>query len=100
MSKRPKRRYARRSAVREHPPRAYGSKGAAFLARKQIEPHEAIKRINKGLPYSELEHLRGEIDEPLETLARQLSISRSTLQRRKNERRLSSEESERVMRFW
>ncbi len=65
------------------------------------EPYLAktIQRITKGLPFSELEHLRSQLDEPMEALARQLSISRSTLQRRKAERRLSPEESERVMRY-
>ena len=90
----------KRSVVREQAHGVYGSKRPALLARKHIEPREAIKRIAKGLPFSELEHLRGELDESLETLARQLSISRSTLQRRKSERRLSPEESDRVMRFW
>ncbi len=99
MSKR-KDAVSKRSVVREHPTRAYGSKGAALLARKHVEPAEAIARISKGLPFSELEHLRHDIDEPLESLARQLSISRSTLQRRKAERRLSPQESDRVMRFW
>jgi putative toxin-antitoxin system antitoxin component (TIGR02293 family) len=98
MGKAGKRRYSRRMAVRERPAAKYGSK--IRLAGKHIETAKAIEHISKGLPYSELEHLRGELDEPLETLGRQLSISRSTLQRRKAERRLSSEESERVMRFW
>ena len=93
-------RIAKRSVVREKPERAYGSKGTGLLARKHIAPHEAIKHISKGLPFSELEHLRGELDETLETLGRRLSISRSTLQRRKTERRLSPEESDRVMRLW
>lgn len=100
MSKRPKRRYARRAGVREQPLRGHGSKGTTLLARKHVESQEAIKLISKGLPFSELEHLRGELDESLEVLGRQLSISRSTLQRRKTERRLSPGESERVMRFW
>jgi len=59
-----------------------------------------IERVSKGLPFGELEHLRSEIDEPFESLARQLSISRSTLQRRRAERRLSPQESDRVMRLW
>jgi putative toxin-antitoxin system antitoxin component (TIGR02293 family) len=92
---------SKRSArVHEQPAYAYGSRSTALLARKHIEPREAIKHIRKGLPYSELEHLRTELDEPMEVLARQLSISRSTLQRRKTERRLLPEESDRVMRFW
>jgi putative toxin-antitoxin system antitoxin component (TIGR02293 family) len=86
--------------VREQPAYAYGSRSTALLARKHIEPREAIKHISKGLPFGELEHLRSDLDEPMEVLARQLSISRSTLQRRKTERRLSPEESDRVMRFW
>ena len=92
---------SKRSArVREQPAYAYGSRSTPLLARKDIEPREAIKHISKGLPFSELEHLRSELDEPMEVLARQLSISRSTLQRRKTERRLLPEESDRVMRFW
>jgi putative toxin-antitoxin system antitoxin component (TIGR02293 family) len=98
MGKVRKRRYSRRTAVRERPAVEYGSK--VLLASKHIEAAKAIKHISKGLPFGELEHLRSEIDEPLEALARQLSISRSTLQRRKTERRLSPEESDRVMRFW
>ena len=91
---------AKRRIVREQPARRYAGKGVTLLARKHIEPREAIKHIAKGLPFTELEHLRGELDESLDLLARQLSMSRSTLQRRKAERRLSSEESDRVMRFW
>ncbi len=100
MSKRSKRRYAKATAVRERPALDYGSKSAALLARKHLEPGEAIAHVSKGLPFSELEHLRHEIDEPMESLARQLSISRSTLQRRKAERRLSPTESDRLMRLW
>jgi len=82
--------------VREQPPR-YPAKGAAVLSSKQAE---AIERVAKGFAFSELEALRTEIDEPLESLAHHLSISRSTLQRRRAERRLSAQESDRVMRFW
>ena len=98
MGKARKRRYSRRMVVRERSAVAYGSK--VLLASKHIEAAKAIEHISKGLPFSELEHLRTEIDEPLESLGRHLSISRSTLQRRKADRRLSSEESERVMRLW
>ena len=67
---------------------------------RHVPAKKTIEHISKGLPFSELEHLQSEIDEPLESLARQLSISRSTLQRRKAERRLSPQESDRLMRFW
>ncbi len=92
----------KRNVVREHPNRKYGSKRPVTLSRKQtnLAPAQVIHRVSKGLPFSELEHLRGEIDEPLESVARRLAISRSTLQRRKTERRLSPQESDRVMRFW
>jgi putative toxin-antitoxin system antitoxin component (TIGR02293 family) len=91
-----------KSVVREHARHAYGSKSAALLSpkAKSFAPAQVIQHITKGLPFSELETLRSEIDEPLESLARQLSISRSTLQRRRTERRLSPQESDRVMRFW
>src|SRR5438128_12220070 len=92
----------KRNVVRKHPPRKYGSKRSLTLSRKQtnLAPAQVIHRVSKGLPFSELEHLRGEIDEPLESVARRLAISRSTLQRRKAERRLSPQETDRDMRVW
>ena len=92
-----KRRARAQSVVRE-PSAKYGS--AAVLSKQHVPIKQRIERINKGLPYGELEHLRSEIDEPMDSLARQLSIPRSTLQRRKAERRLSPQESERMMRLW
>jgi len=91
-----------KSVVREPARHGYGSKPTALLSPKAkgFAPVDVIQRVVKGLPFSELETLRSEIDEPLESLARQLSISRSTLQRRRTERRLSPQESDRVMRFW
>ncbi len=44
---------------------------------------ELIRQIQKGLRFSELETLQNSIDLPFEQLAAKLSISRSTLQRRK-----------------
>jgi len=91
-----------KSVVREPARHGYGSKPTALLSPKAkgFAPADVIQRVVEGLPFSELETLRSEIDEPLESLARQLSISRSTLQRRRTERRLSPQESDRVMRFW
>ena len=85
-----------RMLVRERAVTAYGPK----TLKKHCTSAEVIEQINKGLPFSELEHLRHELEEPMESLAQHLSISRSTLQRRKSERRLSPQESDRVMRFW
>ena len=64
-----------------------------------MHPHELIRRIQKGLRFSDLQALQDKIDMPLEQLAGKLSISRSTLQRRKTAGRLSSDESGKVMRF-
>jgi putative toxin-antitoxin system antitoxin component (TIGR02293 family) len=66
---------------------------------KAKHPHELIRRIQKGLPFSELKGLQDKIDMPLEQLATKLSISRSTLQRRKIDGRLSPAESDKLMRF-
>jgi len=91
-----------KSVVREHARHAYGSKSTALLSpkAKSFASADVIQRVAKGLPFSELEMLRSEIDEPLDSLARRLSISRSTLQRRRTEHRLSPQESDRVVRFW
>jgi putative toxin-antitoxin system antitoxin component (TIGR02293 family) len=66
---------------------------------KAKHPTELIRQIQKGLRFSELETLQNSIDLPFEQLAAKLSISRSTLQRRKAAGRLSPDESDKVIRF-
>ena len=66
---------------------------------KKEHPHGLIRRIQQGLRFRELQELQSGIDMPLEQLAGKLSISRSTLQRRKIAGRLTSEESDKVLRF-
>jgi len=66
---------------------------------KAKHPTELIRQIQKGLGFSELETLQNSIDLPFEQLAAKLSISRSTLQRRKAAGRLSPDESDKVMRL-
>ena len=66
---------------------------------KAKHPTELIRQIQKGLRFSELETLQNSIDLPFEQLAAKLCISRSTLQRRKIAGRLSSDESDKVIRF-
>jgi putative toxin-antitoxin system antitoxin component (TIGR02293 family) len=66
---------------------------------KAVHPTELIQRIQKGLRFTELKTLQHSLDMPFEQLAAKLSISRSTLQRRKHAGRLSPEESNRVVRF-
>jgi len=66
---------------------------------KAIHPTELIRQIQRGLSFSEFETLQNKIDLPLEQLAAKLSISRSTLQRRKSSGRLSPDESDKLLRF-
>jgi putative toxin-antitoxin system antitoxin component (TIGR02293 family) len=66
---------------------------------KAKHPTELIRKIQKGLRFSELETLQNSIDLPFEQLAAKLAISRSTLQRRKAAGRLSPDESDKVMRL-
>jgi putative toxin-antitoxin system antitoxin component (TIGR02293 family) len=66
---------------------------------RATHPTELVRRIQKGLPFSEVQALRKQLDLPLDDLASKLSISRATLHRRKNAGRLSPDESDKVMRF-
>src|SRR6266699_4281785 len=66
---------------------------------KARHPTDLIRQIQKGLRFSELETLQSTIGLPFEQLAAKLSISRSTLQRRKAAGRLSPDESDKVMRY-
>jgi putative toxin-antitoxin system antitoxin component (TIGR02293 family) len=66
---------------------------------KAKHPSELIRKIQKGLRFSELETLQNSIGMPFEQLAAKLCISRSTLQRRKAAGRLSPDESDKVMRL-
>lgn len=70
------------------------------VRRKEAKhPHALIRRIQRGLSFRELEDLQKKIGVPMEQLAEKLSISRSTLQRRKVAGRLSADESDKVIRF-
>jgi len=69
------------------------------LIAKTKHPTHLIRQIQKGLRFTELETLQHSLDMPFEQLAIKLSISRSTLQRRKNAGRLSPDESDKVVRF-
>ena len=66
---------------------------------KAKHPTELIRRIQKGLRFSELQTLQSTLDLPFEQLAAKLCISRSTLHRRKAAGRLSPDESDKVMRL-
>lgn len=66
---------------------------------KAKHPTELIRKIQRGLRFTELETLQSTLDLPFEQLAAKLAISRSTLQRRKATGRLSPDESDKVLRF-
>lgn len=66
---------------------------------KAKHPTDLIRQIQKGLRFTELKTLQHSLDMPFEQLAEKLCISRSTLQRRKAVGRLSSDESDKVIRF-
>ena len=66
---------------------------------KAKNPGDLIRQIQKGLRFSELETLQNSLEMPFEQLAVKLSISRSTLQRRKAAGRLSPDESDKVIRY-
>jgi putative toxin-antitoxin system antitoxin component (TIGR02293 family) len=66
---------------------------------KAKHPTDLIRQIQKGLRFTELETLQHSLDMPFEQLAAKLSISRSTLHRRKHAGRLSPDESDKLLRF-
>jgi putative toxin-antitoxin system antitoxin component (TIGR02293 family) len=74
---------------------------ALHIATKKPNPSPAkvIQVVQEGLDFAELESLREQLDLPLDRLAEQLGLSRATLHRRKASGRLTSDESDKVLRF-
>lgn len=62
-------------------------------------PAKVIRVVREGLDFAELESLRDQLDLPLDRLAGQLGLARATLHRRKASGRLTSDESDKVLRF-
>lgn len=62
-------------------------------------PAQVVERVQAGLAFHELEALREGLDVPMDRLSTNLGLSRATLHRRKASGRLTSAESDRVMRF-
>ena len=58
-----------------------------------------IDRVHEGLPYSEIDRLSTQLALPIRGLAKTLGIPERTLARRRRDGRLSSDESERVLRL-
>ena len=60
---------------------------------------DAIKSIEAGLRFDELDTLRVSLGVPMQSLADKLGISKATLQRRKVQGRFDAAESDRLVRF-
>ena len=61
--------------------------------------YRIIDRIKEGLPFAELEKLQEYLAIPMEQLAEKLSISKATLQRRKQSGKLDTNQSDRLVRY-
>lgn len=80
----------------ERPPGPYDYVG--FLGLKDHDWPDLIARIERGLPYSAIEHLRRNAGLDPDLLLQWIQIAPRTLARRKAEGRLSPEESDRLLR--
>lgn len=59
---------------------------------------EAVREVEAGLPYSALSHLQENLAAPLAEIASLIHTSERTLSRRKKSKRLSPDESDRLLR--
>ncbi len=62
-------------------------------------PNEVVQTVAAGLDFAELEALREQLDLPMEELISILGLSRATFHRRKASGRLTTTESDKVVRF-
>jgi len=62
-------------------------------------PSQVLRTVQAGAEFKELKALREELDLPMGQLAARLGFSRATLHRRKVSGRLTSDESDKVVRF-
>ncbi|MEJ0001154.1 MAG: antitoxin Xre/MbcA/ParS toxin-binding domain-containing protein [Verrucomicrobiota bacterium] len=62
-------------------------------------PQELIKRVEKGVPFRDLEVLGRKLHLTLDELSRLVGIARATLHRRRKEGRLQPMESDRLVRY-
>lgn len=73
--------------------------GRSVLKERLRDYRAVIDRARSGLPYAALDAVAGRYAIPRETLARVLHLPARTLARRKKERRLSADESDRLLRL-
>jgi putative toxin-antitoxin system antitoxin component (TIGR02293 family) len=69
-----------------------------LLGLQTFEALELLGQVEAGLPYGAFEHFQGNLALSLDELASLVQISRRTLARRREEGRLSAEESDRLLR--
>jgi putative toxin-antitoxin system antitoxin component (TIGR02293 family) len=62
-------------------------------------PGQVVSGVQAGLEFGELEALRQQLDLPMDQLISNLGLSRATLHRRKAGGRLTTDESDKVVRF-
>jgi putative toxin-antitoxin system antitoxin component (TIGR02293 family) len=79
--------------------RSQGYRYVALLGLRTYEADGIHRTIEKGLPYSALEHLHRNTSLPTAVLADLAQITPRTLARRKEQGRLGPEESDRLMRI-
>ena len=88
----------------KHHPAAFPLHGiVAALVRHDQPPvthTRLIELIRKGFPFSEFTRLQREMDLPMDSLARLIHVSRSTLHRQKTtHRRLDQDQSDKLVRY-
>ena len=69
------------------------------LEKPNPSPAQVVQVVQSGLDFDELEALRQQLDLPLDRLAALLGLARATVHRRKTTGRLTSDESDKVVRF-
>ena len=65
----------------------------------EISPNEMVEQVQRGFPLKRFEMLRGALGMPSEQLAAKVGMSKATFHRRQQEGKLTSDESDKVMRF-
>jgi putative toxin-antitoxin system antitoxin component (TIGR02293 family) len=71
---------------------------ATLLGMKSLETGALLARVKEGFPYSVFERFQQNVALPIEELAILLQIKRRTLARRREEGRLTADESDRLLR--
>src|ERR1700691_1642923 len=72
--------------------------GPTKQAPRTFTPSDIVEIVKTGLPITEWEDLRGDLDLPMEKLAAKIGLSKTTLHRRKDTGRLDTHASDRVLR--